>query len=319
MLKTENHELHQSKVIIDNISDHYPSLVALEDFNLTKRAPRKIKRRKIGTKEINEIKARLANINWETELTTKNTNEAFNMFHDNLTKIIDMVAPEKTICESKKKLSVPWYTLGIQRCTEKEKRLYKLSKLPTASQEQKINYENYHVELCKVKRKVRQMYYRNMCREFRHNSTKLWKLINRIAGKIQNKNELIERITVENIQYEMGPQIANEFAKHFSSVGKRYATCISEPKLHYKDYLRSIPSSNHNIFLDATTPLEIDNLIQKLPNKRNSGYDNINNLLLKDLRSELLSPLSVIFNTSLKEGIFPDKMKLADTVPLHKG
>ena len=130
-----------------------------------------------------------------------------------------------------------------------------------------------------------------MCQEFRHNSTKLWKLINGIAGKIQNKNELIEHITIDNIQYETGPQIANEFAKHFSSVEKRYAKCISEPKLHYKDYLGHIPSSNNNIFLDATTPMEIDNLIWKLPNKRSSGYDNINNLLLKDLRSELLKSL----------------------------
>ena len=164
-----------------------------------------------------------------------------------------------------KKLSVPWYTLGIKWCNEKEKRLYKLSKLPTASQEQKINYESYHVELRKVKRKVRQMYYRNMCQEFRHNSTKLWKLINGIAGKIQNNNELIECITVDDIQYETGPEIANEFTKHFSSIGKRYAMCISEPKLHYKDYLRRIPSSNQNIFLDTTTPLEIDNLIRDLP------------------------------------------------------
>ena len=64
----------------------------LEDFNLTKCAPHQIKR-KIGTKEINEIKTRLANINWETELATKSTNEAFGIFHDKLTKIIDMVVP----------------------------------------------------------------------------------------------------------------------------------------------------------------------------------------------------------------------------------
>ena len=107
LLKTENHELHQSKVIIDNISDHYPSLIVLEDFNLTKCAPHQIKRRKIGTKEINEIKTRLANINWETELATKSTNEAFGMFHDKLTKIIDMVAPEKTIFKSKKNHQFP--------------------------------------------------------------------------------------------------------------------------------------------------------------------------------------------------------------------
>ena len=217
--------------------------------------------------------------------------------------------PEKMILESKKKLSVPWYTPGIKWCNEKEKRLYKLTKLPTVSQEQKLKYENYHVELRKGKRKARQMYYRNMCQEFRHNSSKLWKLINGITGKLHNKNELIEHISVGHIQYETGPKIANEFAKHFSNIGKRYATCISEPKLHYKDYLRRIPSSNQNIFLDATTPIEIDNLIQNIPNKKSSGYDNINNLLLKDLRSELISPLSIIFNTSLQEGTFPDKMK----------
>ena len=33
----------------------------------------------------------------------------------------------------------------------------------------------------------------------------------------------------------------------------------------------------------------------------------------------MLNPLSIIFNKSLSEGKFPDKMKLADTVPLHKG
>ena len=96
----------------------------LEDPNLTKRAPHQIKKRKIGMKEISEIKARLVNINWKTELATKSTNEAFNMFHDKLIKIIDMVVPEKMIITSRKKPSFPWYTPGIKRCSEKEKRLY---------------------------------------------------------------------------------------------------------------------------------------------------------------------------------------------------
>ena len=63
----------------------------LEELNLTKTAPHKIKRRKLGTKEINEIKARLANINWENELSNRSTNEAFNIFHEKLIKTIDMV------------------------------------------------------------------------------------------------------------------------------------------------------------------------------------------------------------------------------------
>ena len=231
-----------------------------------------------------------------------------------------MVVPEKIVTgKSKKRPTIPWYTFGLKKSTEKDKRLYKQSMLPTASMDQKLKYQEYHVELRQVKCKARQLYYRSLCTEFRHNSTKLWKLKNSITGKIQNKHDIIDCITVDHVHYETGPEIVNEFAKHFSSVGKKYAGRIQQPKTDSKSDQNHIPSSNKNIFLDATTPSEIQNLIQTLPNKRSSGYDNINNLLLKDVSSALLIPLSIIFNKSLSEGIFLDRMKLADTIPLYKG
>ena len=72
------------------------------------------------------------------------------------------------------------------------------------------------------------------------------------------------------------------------------------------------------MFLLPTTQQEIQNLINKLPKKTSSGYDNISNILLKKLSNCLLEPLEILFNKSLKEGTFPDKMKLADITPLHK-
>ena len=59
-LKSELHETHQSKILIDNISDHYPSLLLMENPNLTKKAPCKVKKRKIGQKEITSIKSKLS-------------------------------------------------------------------------------------------------------------------------------------------------------------------------------------------------------------------------------------------------------------------
>ena len=145
-LKSEIHETHQSKIKIDNISDHYPSLLVLENLNLTKTAPHKIRTRKIGCREINEIKSRLSTLDWKSELANRSTNDSFNKFHDKLMNIIDTVVPEKIITETKKKLSVPWYTAGLKRSNERDKHLYKLSNLPTASVEQKLKYQHYHVE-----------------------------------------------------------------------------------------------------------------------------------------------------------------------------
>ena len=64
--------------------------------------------------------------------------------------------------------------------------------------------------------------------------------------------------------------------------------------------------------------IEIIHHIDKLPPKNSSGYDNISNKLFKKIKYSILTPLSHIFNLSLKSGIFPTEMKLAEIIPLYK-
>ena len=45
----------------------------------------------------------------------------------------------------------------------------------------------------------------------------------------------------------------------------------------------------------------------------------ISNTLLKSLANSISYPLSIIFNQSISEGIYPDQMKLAEVIPLYKG
>ena len=40
--------------------------------------------------------------------------------------------------------------------------------------------------------------------------------------------------------------------------------------------------------------------------------------MLKQIHKSIATPLAIIFNKSLTEGKFPDLMKLADIVPIHK-
>ena len=56
-----------------------------------------------------------------------------------------------------------------------------------------------------------------------------------------------------------------------------------------------------------------------MPSKRSSGYDNISNILLKDIVTSIVDVLCIIFNKSLELGEFPSTMKLAEVVPLYKG
>ena len=311
------HETHHSNIIINNISDHYPSLLTIENPNLSKLEPEQIKTCRIKEKEINEIKNKISKLDWKSELESCDANQAFNLFHSKFTTILDQVAPKK-IKKIRIRRNVPWFTLGLKKSNDRDKRLFKASQCVDATSVQKQKYLEYHKMLQKTKRMARQLYYRNLCKEFRYNSQKLWKLINSLVGKTNNKCEIVDHLKVADVEIHNGKEIATAFAKHFSSVGERFANKIPKSNKSCSDYLRSIPSSNNNLFLVPTTPSEILNIITDLPNKKSAGHDSINNILLKNLKTVLVEPLSIAFNKSMSEGTFPDLMKLADTVPLYK-
>ena len=77
--------------------------------------------------------------------------------------------------------------------------------------------------------------------------------------------------------------------------------------------------TRESLVIKETTPGEITKIIQQLPNKTSSGHNGISNVLLKQLSEALSFPLSLIFNTSIYTGKFPELMKLAEIIPLYKG
>ena len=60
-------------------------------------------------------------------------------------------------------------------------------------------------------------------------------------------------------------------------------------------------------------------MIGSLPNKSSSGHDGVSNIFLKALNESISYPLSIIFNQSLNQGVFPDLMKCTKVIPLYKG
>ena len=62
----------------------------------------------------------------------------------------------------------------------------------------------------------------------------------------------------------------------------------------------------------------INEIINKLPPKTSSGYDEISLKLLKKLKNPLIKPLTVIVNQMINTGIFPQMLKIAKVVPLYK-
>ena len=136
---------------------------------------------------------------------------------------------------------------------------------------------------------------------------------------MHDKSGAIDYLKIDNIDIYDSKIISEEFAKHFSNVGTKFAKKIIKSNNTFFHYLNNIPLNPSSIFMKPTSHTEIVKLIESLPNKTSKGYDDISNVLLKKLNPTIAIPLEIIFNKSLEEGSFPDEMKQADVIQLHKG
>ena len=318
LISEDLQEKFNSGILIDNSSDHLPCYATLKDVLLSKKAPLIITSRDTRPHCIKQLKEKLDIENWDPD-DNLSTNENFNVFHSRLQDLVNQFLPvTHRRINAKAMRREPWMTQSIIKSTRKCKQLYHQT-LKTNSLTSRERYTKYNAMLQKVKRHARQYYFTTKCRENKNNTKKLWQLINKTTGKINDKTSIIDYLNSDGVQLHNPEDITNIFGNYFATVGSRFADKIAKPSRNVDEYLRAIRSNEKSIFLQPTTPQEVQKLIQNLPNKRSSGYDGINNVILKEICDQISSPLSHIFNHSLTTGTFPDDMKTADVVPLYKG
>ena len=309
---------YEPSIVISDMSDHLPCLLKIRNPSLFLKSPTKITTRGLNYEKVIEINKKLKEINWNNKLENKTVNEQYTKFQDTLVNIIDEVAPYHTLkISSNKIIKDPWLSVGLHKCHKKQQ-LYRKTLKATSTENDHTKYRTYRNKLKQITRRAKEDFYRKKCIEYKQNTSRLWKMINKLTNKTNDKTNIIEYLRIGNQDYYEHKIIAKEFAKHFSNVGKQYAEYIPSPRKDIRHYLSQIPENPKSIFMNPVGPVEIERIIDKLPNKNSSGHDNLSNILLKQIKESITYPLAVIINHSIAEGEFPQGMKAADVSPLYK-
>ena len=307
-----------NRILIDDISDHLPTVTILENINHSVKEKVKITSRDTRLKQLKSLEKDLT-IKLNSAELIGNADKQFDTVHEIILDSLNKYCPirDRFVSNSKIRREL-WVTAGLIISSNKQRKLYQTSIKHGAKPADVANYKNYRNILTKLKRTSKINYYKHKCQEYKNNTKKLWNLINSCIGKHNDKNTVIDYLKIDNLEICDSRQIANEFGHYFSKIGNKHMENIKPPNTNIKDYLKVIPRNAKNLYFTPTTDREVMNLISKLPNQKSSGYDNVDNVILKQIK-ECISPvLAKIFNLSMLEGKFPDKMKLAEVVPLHK-
>ena len=200
---------YESKILVSDLSDHFPCLLNIHNTQLFKRKKSTVTTRGLNSIRLEEISVKLNQIKWTEELDHKNTSEAFDRFHNILMNTLDEIAPYHTVTIANDKLRRdPWRSIGLLKSLKKQQLLYKqfLSNRTDTRIEQK--YKVYRNKLKEILRRTREQYFRDKCKAYRQSTSKLWKLINKLSNKENDKTNLIEYLKIDNVEIYNGKVFA---------------------------------------------------------------------------------------------------------------
>ena len=177
-------------------------------------------------------------------------------------------------------------------------------------------YRTLKNKLRSLIRKAETNYYKESFNDKTHNMKEMWKDLGNLWNtNSKNNGNLINKLIINNKQLNNDKDIANALNTHFATIGKNLAyKAMPEENNSFKTYLHE-PISN-SLFLRPTDNDEILNEINQLKHK--STLD-VKVTLLKYVKHEIVKGLVIIYNKSFTEGQFPELLKIAKVIPIHKG
>ena len=165
-------------------------------------------------------------------------------------------------------------------------------------------------------RKAIQDYCHGSIEETKDDPKKMWKTINRVLNR-DSVGKSISSLNVNGKVVTGEGELAEALNQHFVSVGPKLADKIKttpndNPRKHIK------PNASATLILKPVTNSQVLKSLTQLKNGKACGPDKIPTTLVKDAADFISYPLTLIYNSSIKNGIFPDLWKIARVAAIFK-
>ena len=127
-----------------------------------------------------------------------------------------------------------------------------------------------------------------------------------------NKN--INYIIDNSVKITDSTLMAEHMNKFFCETSKKISNRIVPPR---NEKIKLPPMKRKSIFITPTNHIEILNIINEMEIK-NGGIDYINTKTLKILCVHIVGQLVHICNICIDKATWPDALKIAEVIPIHK-
>ena len=120
------HRNFESTILIDDMSDHLPTLAMLKQTRLMNPELITFNSRCLNENKLKQVNQKLMRVDWIGVLNGTMSDEKFNQFSDQIEQVLDEIAPIKSVrISAKRRFVKPWMTRGLEVALHKKLKLDK--------------------------------------------------------------------------------------------------------------------------------------------------------------------------------------------------
>ena len=305
-------------VVLYPCSDHFPVLGTVPCVRIKRNERKKVKTRSLKKENLQRFGDELSSTDLSEILEIKDdASGAFDCMMGIIQPIYDKTCPVKFVKPHKDQPRKPWITTEILEASHLRNQVY-VDYLNSRCVKKLEEFKIIRNKVNSMRRKAKKEYFANQLSLNKDNARGTWKVINDLLGKKKEAppNSLLiqgEAVSDETI-------ITNKFAEFFSSIGQNVQAegLVNFNNDSLEDEFLDERGIGNEIEFQPCTGDEILKVVKTI--KSNSaGTDGINLKAFKSVMCYLIPCLVHIINLSLETGVFPDALKRAKVIPLHKG
>ena len=266
-----------------------------------------------------KFKREISGTDWTYLASMHSADDKFDSFESKYREIYERNFPKKTKAPRKRKTDKAWILPWLQGACDRKNKMYrKFVENPTIENHMKYKklkkFVDKHVKLAKRK------YYDDYFKKYSNDSRKQWEMVNNLLNRKTKKKNSIKKVQYKNESFTNTQEIASKFNDYFCNIAQELKD--GNPGAHGGGSTPDLTISSASrvqaamTSSDDCTTEEISNIIQSLKNKATSD---LGIMPLKHVREEISPALNHIIQSSLREGVFPQNLKRAKVVPIHKG
>ena len=210
----------------------------------------------------------------------------------------------------------PWILGWLEEACDRKNRLYHdFIICPTTANKTKYTKMKKFVE--KHIKKSKNKYYTDYFEQYKNDSKKQWQMINCLLHRNSKKSSVTKIIDKDGNETNSPTEIAEKFNEYFVNIASelKFGNSHNFQHTNHESFLKNRTSSS--IYLRPVEPDEVDGIIRGLKNKSTSDTK-VSVLKIANEVTKFKSVITDVINSSFEQGVFPQQLKMAKVIPVHK-